>query len=228
MSKLYHGTTEAVAKAACVNGLDVYESEDFDHGMPRTLKASSDDGICLTTSYPGVMALNAASGKERWGIIEVDYSQLVPEALMPHEGFLLEKVKFTNEDDRLNKAGEQRKDATSHKKKWKESLNSYGMCLYAAKIPLQAILRVVIYDPVVNWAMTKHLINVNIGTRFHKSNLVRQDMTSRWLIGDLVTPEEWVGRSYGKMNRFQRDTITKILQNKFGLDIYYTSPPKKK
>jgi hypothetical protein len=227
--KLYHGTSESIAKTACVKGLQPYEIDALDSGFPRSMSVSSLSGVCVTTTYPGLMAFNATLHKERWGIIEIDATQLEQEALLPYEGFLLEKTKgkLTSEDERLKKLSHFRHGLSSHRKKWRESLEDFGFCVYEKLIPLQAIVRVTIYDPLSNWTMTKSMLNVNVGSKFHQSNLHRQEMTSRWINGDYVATEDWIGNTYAGLSHSQKDKVTQILQNKHGLDIFYSGNVKK-
>lgn len=231
--KLYHGTSEIKAKEACVNGLFPYEVKDVDYyGIPRRIHASSPDGISLTSSYPGLMAFETSSHKEKWGIIEIDVSHLSPEVLVPYEGFLLEKMKtkISNEEDRFKKLTQIRQNLPSNHRKWRESLDDFGMCVYEGFVPLAAISRVVIYDPQSNPVMTKAIIgSALIGTKFHQSGFQRQQMLTRWLLGENITPEEWMGSSvYSKMEHLERDQIGQVLRNKHGLDIYYSGVPNGK
>lgn len=230
--KLYHGTTEIIAKTACIKGLLPYEVDATDNGVPRRILASTAGGICLTSSYPGLMAFETADHKERWGIIEVDASHLSPESLLPYEGFLVEKTKakITNEEDRLKKLAQIRQSLSTHHRKWRESLNNFGMCIYAAEIPFHAISKVTIYNPQSNPVMTKAILgSVVLGSKFHPSNMNRQHMISRWLIGDNVTPEEWLGPTvYAKMEHAERERVSQVLRNKNGLDIFYSGTPNGK
>ncbi len=223
--KLYHGTTEIVAKTACSKGLTPYEVDAFDLGNPRNLRASTTRGICLTATYPGLMAFDTASNREKWGIMEIDVAYLYPDFLMPHEVFLAEKVKtkIATEGDRLKKLDQIRQNLSNHHKKWRESLDNYGVCVYEQEIPVTAITKVAIYDPYSNPSMTKAMLSGFLGTKFHKSNLDRQGMIIRWLLGENITPEEWLGNeTYSKLPHFERDRVGQVLRNKHGLDIFYS------
>ncbi len=230
--KLYHGTTEIIAKMACIKGLAPYEVNITDNGIPRRICASTAGGICLTSSYPGLMAFETASNREKWGIIEFDVSHLHPESLMPCEGFLAEKVKtkLSNEEDLFKKMTQLRQGLSNNRRKWRESLDSFGMCVHEGEIPLDAISRVVTYDPFSNPVMTKAMIaSVILGSRFHKSNLRRQMMITRWLMGENILPEEWLGSAvYCKMTHSEKNQMAQVLQNKNGLDIFYSGTPNGK
>jgi hypothetical protein len=211
---------------ACVKGLVPYNIDALDNGSPRAICASSLTGISLTTIYPGLMAFDTASHREKWGIIEFDVAQLHPEVFLPHEGFLVEKAKSKlTEEDRLKKLSQLRVSLNSHRRKWRDSIEEYGICVYEAAIPALAINRVTIYDPSSNAAMTKVIVNTMLGTRIHRSNMHRNKMVSRWLMGDHITTEEWVGSAvYSRMTHSDKDKIAQVLQNKHGLDIFCNNP----
>lgn len=223
--KLYHGTTQLKAKEACSVGLVPYELKDFDaYGVPRNLYASSREGITLTSSYPGLLSYETSSHKEKWGIMEIDVSHLSPEGFAPYEGFLLEKmkVKIVDEDDRYKKLSQIRQSISSHCRQWRESLEEFGFCAYKELIRPEAISKVTIYDPQSNPIITRAIVSCIIGSKLHRSNLNRQRMLTRWLIGENVTAEEWLGTSvYSKMSHTEKDQVSQVLHNKNGLDIYH-------
>lgn len=229
-AKLYHGTTEITAKMACVKGLSLYDISPYDsYGLPRTIRASTPDGFCLTTTYPGVMAFDTSLPRERWGVLEIDPTQLEPDAFQPHEWFLVEnatKPKMSDEGERFKQLEQFRRD-TKQKKRWKESLDELGFCVYAKTIPLAAITKVIVYDPVSNPYITKALTNVNLGSKYHKSNIHRQSMLVRWLMCEHIVGSEWYGSEFSKLPHAEQSKITSVLQNKNGLDIFHSSSTQK-
>jgi hypothetical protein len=228
--RLYHGTSEIIAKEACRTGLSLYDLSPFDEfSFPRTIRSSTKEAACLTTVYPGLLAANATEPRERWGIIEVDPSRLEDGNFAPHEWFLLEnsKVKISTEEERIKQFSHFRQDSKSGKK-WKESLDECGFCLYKDKIPLHAITKVVIYDPNSNLHVTKAISIVNPGFRTHKSNLQRHSMLTRWLMCEHIAGPEWAGEIFSKIQFAEQSRITTVLQNKSGLDIYHSYVPSKK
>lgn len=205
MKKIYHGTSESIAKLACVKGL---------HSCEKSGVWSVDPGICLTTAYPGLMAFNCSFYKEKWGLIEIDHSTLHSSCFSPHDVFLLEKSRKGMNDEKLSVT------KMKNQKKWKESLEKTGLCIYNESIPLSSITRVSIYDPQSNLPMTKIALNVILGGgRFHERNIDRHQMLVRWMMGENVTFEEWVGKS--KVPHSEKDRISQMLHNKYGLDIFY-------
>lgn len=219
VSKIYHATNEHIAKEACVKGLLPYDVPLYENGTPRNVVASSVESISLTSVYPAVLAFDLVGFKERWGIIEIDISLLEENMFAPHELFLQENVKFTSEEDQVNNSSRLRQEASKKRKKWKNSLESCGFCLYTKEIPLKAITKVSIYDPCSNWVMTKAMLNFNIAN--HESNFNRHQMASKWLLGSHLVGSQWVGSTFSRMPYSEQSKITSVLQNKNGLDIYY-------
>lgn len=220
--RLYHGTSEVAAKTACVKGLMPYEIPAYDSGLPRNFSAFS-GATALTNSYPGLMALNYAGAKEKWGFIEIDVSQLHHEAFLPHENYLIEinKNKVISEEDRLQKLDEIRKNLQSFRRKWRDSLDRYGFCQYEAVIPISAIKKVVVYDPHSNWLMTKALLAMHPGSKLSNSCMERNRLVIRWLFGANITAEEWIGPVFNQLKHSERNPIVQMLQNKNGLDVFY-------
>jgi hypothetical protein len=219
--RIYHATTEHVAKQACVKGLFPYEVPVYENGAPHTYRVSSSESICLTSVYPGLLAFDAVNLKEKWGVVEIDPYYLEQNMLAPHERFLLEKakVKQGSEEDYFADLVKLRTEATKKRKQWRNSIENLGLCLYTKQIPLQAITKVTVYDPASNWFMTKAMINCNLSD--HKFNFKRHQMLTRWLIGEHITGSQWMGPAFDKMPFSEQSKITSILQNKNGLDIYY-------
>jgi hypothetical protein len=75
-TKVYHGTSEKVARAALKSGIlrrDVTGSEgNWDHTVP-----SGSDRVYLTQGYAPYFASQAAGDGEKWGIIEVDLDTIL-------------------------------------------------------------------------------------------------------------------------------------------------------
>lgn len=222
--KLYYGTSESLAKLSCVKGISPYNEDKSDFNSKNYFSSTYS---CLTEVYPSLLSYDIVD-KEKWGIVEIDVSHLVQEGFFPHEGYLLEKTKdkFTSEEDYIKKISSL--NVLNSRKKWKESLDEFGMCFYEFLIPATAVSKVVIYNPMSNPTMTRAMLGVSIGSKFHKSNFKRQFMIKRWLMGENVTVEEWVGPNFSKLEHSQKEKIAQVLRNKSGLDIYYIGLPNYK
>lgn len=226
--KLYHGTTALMAKNACVKGLSPYDLKIL-NGVPNNIFNPNSAGISLTSLYPGLMSFDVCNDREKWGIMEIDMQNLLPECFLPHESFLLEKTKVTSEDDKNKKLDQLRLSLSGNRRRWKESLDDFGVCLYEKDIPLSAITKVAIYDPFSNPTMTKAMINISVNSKINKANVHRQEMVIRWLMGENITPEKWLGSDvFAKMAFPDKDKVGQVLRNKSGLDIFYSGGPTKK
>jgi len=73
--KLYHGTTEAVARRAIKEGLLPRNKTGSEGNWEHTV-ASDDSRIYLTRGYAPYFAFSAVEEGEKWGIVEVDVQRL--------------------------------------------------------------------------------------------------------------------------------------------------------
>lgn len=223
--RLYHGTTEIIAKNAPVKGLLPYEVSLVDNGKLRAIGASTSIGLSLTDSYVGVMAFDTCTTRDRWGLIEIDPDELDEKQFVPHELFLLEKSK--KKIDTLS--GHQkaiidyREKLSLNHKFWKDSLSSIGLCVYQGVIPISAITKITIYDWKTNWFITREVFNVNMTSKHHKMQIDRHKLMTRWLMCEAIDPSEWVS-DYKNLKSNDREPISAGIINKSGLDFYYQKP----
>ena len=82
--KLYHGTSERVARLAMTEGL----CPRFESGVESVWEdhPSSEHYVYLTVAYAAYFAMNAAPEGERWAIIEIDTD------LLPDLAFLQQQI----------------------------------------------------------------------------------------------------------------------------------------
>jgi hypothetical protein len=220
--KLYHGTTEIIAKSSPNQGITPYSLSILDNGKSRVIGASADEGIALTDSYIGFMAFDTCNWRERWGLIEIDIEKLDDKLFMPHELFLLErsKKKIESVESQIKATLDYRSKLLANHKLWKESLSSMGLSRYQGTIPVQAITKITVFDWRSNWMITKEVLHVGISTKLHKIQMDRHKMLTRWLMCEAVSPKEWI-LDFEKLPAFERDHIQQGLINKSGLDIFY-------
>jgi hypothetical protein len=225
LRRLYHGTTEIIAKTAPVKGLIPYEVSLLDNGKPRAIGASSTSALSITDSYAGMMAFDTCGNKERWGLLEINPDELDEKLFVPHELFLMENSKKKPESiqDHVKAVADYRTKLASSHKSWKDSLSSVGLCSYQGVIPAKAITKIVIYDWKSNWFITKEIFNLTIGSKSHKIQIERQKLLTRWLMCDVLSPSEWVS-DYSSLTSPEKEPISSGLINKSGLDIYFQQP----
>jgi hypothetical protein len=213
LARLYCGTTERVAKLAPVAGLN-----------------PSSAPVYLSDVYPGYFALLAStSDQERFGIIEVDLTVLDPANLLPSESYLdqISRHKARNSREHHKKLEMYRKNLEKYKSKWRDSLQRMGICVYDGFIPRKALRKITIYDPVSNPTITGAIVEAHVGLSDYKRNFHRNKALTRWLVGESVQVEDWLGEDLLTTPKDEKEQLAERLQNKLGLDIFYYEPPPK-
>jgi hypothetical protein len=212
-ASLYCGTTERVAKLAPVVGVN-----------------PGREPVYLSDVYPGLLAFFASTkGNDRFGIIDVETVFLDATNFLPSEWFLdqisRQKVKTSREHTRRIEAF--RKNLQKYRSKWRDSLQKTGVVVYDGFIPKKAIRRISIYDPISNPTITDAIVNARISVSDYKRHHRLYHNLTRWLMGDTITVEEWLGENWMECPKEQREQLAEQLQNKTGLDIFYHEPPGK-
>lgn len=158
--RLYHGTSERVARLAIDHGI-LPRSES---GAPSnwTEQPSIANHVYLTTTYAGYFAMSATDPEDgRWAIIEVDVD-LLPDGdagLLPDEDFL-EQVTRGQElpaewgvppaglgFDLAARTAWFREHVWMFVDQWSASLDHLGTCSHEGAIPAEAITAVSFIDP---------------------------------------------------------------------------------
>ena len=156
--KLYHGTTEAVARLAFERGL----SPRGDTGVKSTWEdnPSREDMVYLSRGYAPYFAACATKDMEKWGIVEVDTDLMEEPLLHPVEDFLEQATRDDRGDLCDTSWGMQqrtewyRDHIEQFQHCWKLSVKNLGNCAYLGQIVPSEVTRVAIYDPKSNPSMT--------------------------------------------------------------------------
>ena len=210
LDKLYLGTTERIAKAAPVAGINLGK-----------------DSIYLTEVYPGYFAFYASTNStDRYGIVEIDVSFLDPQAFLPSEWYLEQRSRKhgKNAAERNKILNAYRKNLERYQGKWRDSLKQLGACVYADPISKKAVRRVSIYDPAYNPIITGAIVNTRLSLSEHRANLKRNRALTRWLMGEEIALEDWLGHSGEEMDKKEKEKLIESLQSKWGLDLFYHGP----
>jgi hypothetical protein len=212
-TSLYCGTTERIAKLAPVHGLNPQH-----------------DPVYLSDVYPGLLAFYASTNdQDRFGIVEVDLTHLDPANFLPCEWYLdataRQKAKSSREHHRRLESF--RKNLDKYQSKWKDSLQKIGICVFDGFIPKKAIRRITIYDPASNATITDAIVNSTLGLAAYRNGYNRYLAITRWLVGESVTVEDWLGEEILKTPKDEKEALAESLQNKLGLDIFYMETPPK-
>ncbi|HEV3446855.1 MAG TPA: hypothetical protein VG099_19610 [Gemmataceae bacterium] len=210
---LYCGTSERIAKLA-----------------PRTGLNPNNKPVYLTDVYPGVFAFYASTNdNDRFGVLEIDLSILDPTNFLPCEQYLEQasRQKAKNAKEQHKRLEAYRKTLERHKAKWKDSLQRIGVITYDGFVSKKAIRRITIYDPASNPTITGAIVNSHVSLSDYKKFANRNRAVTRWLAGETVTVEEWLGDDFLETPKEERELLAERLQNKLGLDIFYHEPPAK-
>jgi hypothetical protein len=163
--RLYHGTTEHIAKLAPKKGLSAVQ---------------------LTTVHAPFQAfLSASENSGRWGIVEVKVEE--------------KKLRPRN---------------------WRNVIESLGVCS-VAEISHTSIGRVWVYSPQSNWLITREVLHVFLTPEYHLSHTKKLLQLHRWLTGEFVTIDEWLGAESQHFSRDQIASMRNQLADRTGLDLYY-------
>jgi hypothetical protein len=210
---LYWGTTERIAKQAPVVSMHAAE-------MP----------VYLSDVYPGLLAFYASTADtDRFGILEIDTSVLDASNFLPSEWYLeqISRQRGKTNKEQQKKRELYRRNLEKYKAKWKDALQKIGVLVYDGYIPRKAIRKITIYDPASNPVITEAMISARISLSDYKKSFARYRALTRWLTGESVTVEDWLGDSYLDTPKEEREALTEQLQNKAGLDIFFYEPPAK-
>jgi hypothetical protein len=159
---IYHGTSEAVARAALEDGLLPREEAEVESNWEE--HPSRADMVYLTRAYAPYFALCAAEPGEKWGMVEIDTSLIVPdgfddptleEFLFPDEDFLEQISRSGNSDcpeglDLTARTTWFREHLLGFQHYWKNSVEGLGNCACHGPIPAECVTKVVIFEPSSN------------------------------------------------------------------------------
>ena len=210
--KLYHGTSERVARLALQNGL-VPRSESGVSSLWED-HPSSPNHIYLTTAYAGYFAMNATTEGERWAIIEID-TDLLPDldALVPDEDFLEQATRQQKLPQGLALVGvTSMKDRTEWFREnlgdfahlWEDSISALGNCAHEGVIPPEAITRVSFVDPEGNPSMALMASDPEISLMNYRFCADKYRALINWFMGDEVDASAF---SFGKYPVIPEGTV---------------------
>ena len=159
--KLYHGTTEAIARAALEDGLCPRDETGVESNWEE--HPSRGDMVYLTRAYAPYFAMCAAGMEERWGLVEIDTEALFDDMeedglegnLFPDEDFLEQATRRGSSGcpDGLD-MGERtawfREHLLGFQHVWKDSIEGLGNCACLGPIPADCVSKVVIFEPESN------------------------------------------------------------------------------
>jgi hypothetical protein len=164
--KLYHGTSEAVARTALEEGIlprdEVGKESNWDDCPSRG------DMVYLTRAYAPYFAMCASEADGKWGLIEVDTEALFADyEEYEDEDSGLERYLYPDEDflEQATRRGSSpcpdglsmeertawfRDNLHGFQHLWRDSLEGLGNCACFGEVPAECVTKVVVFDPASN------------------------------------------------------------------------------
>lgn len=246
--KLYHGTSERVARLALQEGLlprDESGVESHWEDCP-----SGEEYVYLTVAYAGYFAMQATDRDEdgRWAIIEID-TDLLPDGdahLYPDEDFLEQATRRQELPEDWGINGASMEDRTKWFREhlwqfghlWEGSVNGIGNCCHAGAIPPEAITRVSFVDPKEAAQVCLMAADPFISLMNYAICQTKYKALTRWFMGEDVDPADFGYGSYPtldetnglhglppeiveqmKLMKDQHDQWAKMLANRAGVEV---------
>lgn len=204
--RLYHGTTETVARKALTEGL-----------RPRVLTGSEGNWegnpseewlVYLTETYAAYFGFCATSDgmDENIGIVEIDTDLLDVDNMRPDEDFLeqanrmgMELPDFLQED--LNECADMQERTAWFKARlsifaelWDDSVTNLGNAAHFGSIPPEAIVRVAVFDPKSNPLIFQTAMDPSISILNFRFMADKYRAVTSWLMGNKVSVQEFYGQ----------------------------------
>lgn len=229
---LYHGTTASVARKAIKEGLKPRKHHGNTNWEHTT--ESHPDCIYLTTCYAGYYAA-CASGKNQWGIIEVDTDHLDGKRLFPDEDYLEAVIshpknaswKFLKGMESNERVAFFRDSLPAYSYLWEDSVKHLGNCCYQGTIPPEAITRVSTFDKKSNLNMAYMCLDPSITLLNFKICGEKYKAMSRWLSGYAVTAEE-LNQPFPFISEKQRLNFEEVAANQSGVTVIFNRDAEEK
>lgn len=199
--KLYHGTTEDVARLALEEGLLPREETGIESHWDTC--PSREDMVYLTRAYAPYFAFSATEKDERWGLIEIDTDLILDgldgkldRYLYPDEDFLEQASRRGNSPCPEGLSMEARtqwfrEHLLDFQHYWKDSVDGLGNCACYGAVPVECITRIVLYDPNKNRTMSMFASDPTISLINYSIMGQKYRAFTDWMFGATLTPFEF-------------------------------------
>ena len=203
--KIYHGTTELVARKALTEGLKpraLHNQSNWKHTVE-----SNKHMVYLSTIYAPYFGLCAISkNKENIGIVEIETDLLDESNLRPDEDYIEQATRNDLDFNKFfkNKA-KTMKGRTGYISKnldllapfWKTSIENIGNCCYKGIIPPQAITRVAITSLFKVPSIMLLAFDPTITIMNYKFCSGKYDLITRYCMGQNIEYNEFKQNIFG-------------------------------
>ena len=195
--RLYHGTNEAIARAALTDGLKPRcETGSKSHWSECP---SREDLVYLTAAYAGYFAMHATENLDPWGIVEIE-TTLLPGACVPDEDWLEQVTRnatyVPHEYENLSmqeRTAFWRERLEDMAPLWLDSLEGLGNCAHVGAIPPEAVTRVSIYKPSSNAFFTQAVMDPTISIPNYQFCGSKYRAITKWLMKEPITVADCLG-----------------------------------
>lgn len=200
--KLYHGTTETVAKKVIFEGLKpriMVGKSNWNH----TVK-SNPSLVYLTSVYAPFFSICSAKQNESLGIVEVDIEKLDPKWMRPDEDFIEQASRYAPNlvpnagKGLINRTKYVKKHIDEFKHLWKESIKFIGNCAFKGQIPTSAITKIVVIERKYS-TMEFNALNPSITIENFSFCQEQYKFLTKWFIGEPIELDDWL-----KANRLDK------------------------
>ncbi len=188
--RLYHGTTEAVARGAFTHGLRPRGRAAGNWTLPSNAKT-----VYLTDVYAGYFAANATGGG-RWGLVEIDVNRLEQSRLQPDEDWCEQAMRGHPGQPTGNLRERTlwwRRRAHLYAGQWRASLEGLGTIGHRGTIPGSAVTRVAIFDPASNATVGMAAMDPSISLANHALCKEKYAALTAWIFGDPCAARTFLG-----------------------------------
>lgn len=185
---LYHGTSTEYQDSILQKGL-----VPRGNGRGNWNQIPSHPGCVYLSTYGTYFAVRFP----KWLILELDTEQLDELSLLPDEDTICldvpSSVGPSGTKERIAWArGQMKKSIKNAEGKiidWRHSLEYLGTCCHEGPIPLKAITKYAVYDPLVNPVITKEIETIQVSRHSYQQYGHQFRSLTRWIMGYEVPPE---------------------------------------
>lgn len=199
--KLYHGTSATIASHILTAGEGLVPRGEGENKWGENLE-SRPDQVYLTTAYAPYFAMCRAEASEDWAIIEVDTDLLDAKNMRPDEDFVEQASREGPESYMINalaggngmveRTAWLRDNIDAYAHHWEDSIRGLGNCAHRGTIPMEAITKIVLFDPESNKRMA-FSIDPTISLMNYMFVGARYRAITRWFAGEEITPQQAAG-----------------------------------
>jgi len=195
--KLYHGTNEESARSIIAGGA-IQPRGLSKHKGNWTVVPSHKRRVYLTTAYAPFFAACAAKEGGRLVVVEVETDLMERELFRPDEDFLEQATLgrlMSWENPLPGQSMEQRTKwfrdhADQYAHCWEDSVAGLGTCSYEGAIPLDAVTKIVAFDPKEAVELAWAFMDPSITLLNYKFCGSKYRAMTRWFAGEAVSPIE--------------------------------------